>query len=163
MAGSRYTVQVVTVAQDGITEGSAATLVVFTKPAAVTGLRVNSTTSTTALLSWTLPSGNTSNYSIVIGGNLNPMTVNTSYVNVTGLVPLSQYTISVTAVTEDGTKGDATSISLSTTGVSLRYRLSILSLDGLDAQKKNLILQKINTVLQGEFDKNSFSASWTEE
>ncbi|XP_051778373.1 prestalk protein-like isoform X2 [Erpetoichthys calabaricus] len=161
--GSNYTVQVSTVDGNSSTIASAASLTVFTKPAPVISLNATAVTSTSTFLTWTLASGTASSFSIVIEGNPNSMSVNTTFVNVTGLLPLSPYTIWISAVSGDGTEGDAASISIFTSGVSLRYQVVLLTSAGLDLNTKTLVVQQVSTLLHGYLNESSFSASWKDE
>ncbi|XP_066565345.1 receptor-type tyrosine-protein phosphatase eta-like [Amia ocellicauda] len=111
--GSNYTLSVIAVAADNVTEGAPVTTTVSTKPESVTGLAATSISTTSIFLSWSAPIGNVSSYRVetrgISGYN---MTVKTLFANISGLEPGSNYTLQVTAVAADTvTEGAAVAIS----------------------------------------------------
>ncbi|RXN00539.1 Translation initiation factor eIF-2B subunit epsilon [Acipenser ruthenus] len=127
--GSNYTLQVIALAADNVTEGDAVTISRFTKPDSVTNLTAKTITRTSITLSWSAPPGYAHEYRVeAIGTPSKTVTVDTLFANITGLLPLSNYTLRVIAVAADGlTGGDAVAIVTFTSGLdaTLRMQLSV--------------------------------------
>ncbi|XP_043926746.1 tenascin-N-like [Protopterus annectens] len=114
--GSNYTFKVIAVASDNITQGKSAGISIFTKPEMPNNLTITNTTTTSMFLTWTAPVGLHSYYIInTTGSSSESMVVETDYVNITGLIPGGNYSISVSAHSFDGTiEGDSVSMKGST-------------------------------------------------
>ncbi|MGH0164826.1 UNVERIFIED_CONTAM: hypothetical protein FKN15_065416 [Acipenser sinensis] len=110
--GSNYTLRVIALAADNVTEGDAVTISRFTKPDSVTNLTAKTITRTSITLSWSAPPGYAHEYRVeAIGTPSKTVTVDTLFANITGLLPLSNYTLRVIAVAADRlTGGDAVAI-----------------------------------------------------
>ncbi|XP_055365802.1 receptor-type tyrosine-protein phosphatase eta [Betta splendens] len=84
-----------------------------TQPEVVTNLTVTEVTTSSMVLNWTKPVGNTSFYKVQWTNGTGMMTLNTTTtsVNISSLTPGVLYTISVTAVADDGvTQGQNASV-----------------------------------------------------
>ncbi|XP_028654938.2 serine-rich adhesin for platelets-like [Erpetoichthys calabaricus] len=162
--GNKYALRVIAVAADNITEGQAVTITAFTKPDIVKYLTVSSISGNSVFLKWIAPDGGVSRYLILqkesaeFGTAL--QTVTEPYANITSLLPLTTYTIQVKAVTEDGTLGDPVPVMVTTTGLSYRYQISVVTSGTLNEEIKSLILQMVNSNLQKELPPSSFSLSF---
>ncbi|XP_038873187.1 receptor-type tyrosine-protein phosphatase eta isoform X2 [Salvelinus namaycush] len=99
--GTQYTLKVIAIAQDKITEGDPRTVYVYTKPGVVGNLSVIGTTTSSVYLSWTQPKGNSSFYRVE-GTGVSMNTTETS-TTITGLTAGVQYSFTVTAVAGDKT------------------------------------------------------------
>ncbi|XP_074533307.1 receptor-type tyrosine-protein phosphatase beta [Halichoeres trimaculatus] len=87
---------------------------VTTKPSAVTGLNAINVTTSSMLLIWTKPNGNSSSYKVhwTDGIDHNNDTVSETSKTITNLTAGVQYNVSVTAVADDGlTEGDPVTVS----------------------------------------------------
>ncbi|KAL0968000.1 hypothetical protein UPYG_G00260820 [Umbra pygmaea] len=108
-AGVEYTLGVITIAGDGITEGTKTETLLFTKPDVIRNLTVTITTSS-VYLNWTEPMGKCSFYRVEWSGGsiVNETTTNITYFNVTELTAGVQYTFSIIALAGDNaTEGNA--------------------------------------------------------
>ncbi|XP_062276922.1 receptor-type tyrosine-protein phosphatase eta [Scomber scombrus] len=113
-AGVQYTITVTAVADDGHTEGQSATVAQYTKPEVVRNLSVSEFTTSSVSLTWTKPEGNSSSYKVQwTGGEINgTATVTETSKIITNLTAGVQYTITVTAVADDGhTEGQSATVS----------------------------------------------------
>ncbi|XP_044212573.1 receptor-type tyrosine-protein phosphatase eta isoform X1 [Thunnus albacares] len=113
-AGVQYTINITAVADDDHTEGQSATVSQYTKPEVVRNLNVTAFTTSTVSLTWTKPEGSSSFYRVQwTDGNINQSyIVNVTFNTITNLTPGVQYTISITAVADDGhTEGQSTTVS----------------------------------------------------
>ncbi|XP_066565349.1 mucin-2-like [Amia ocellicauda] len=100
--GRNYTLQVIAVAADNVTEGAPVTISAFTNPNSVNNLTVMNISTTSLALTWSAPSGNAWGYRVeAIGPTVTNLTVNTLSAEITGLVPGSNYTLRVIAVAAD--------------------------------------------------------------
>ncbi|KAG7324352.1 hypothetical protein KOW79_012368 [Hemibagrus wyckioides] len=113
-AGVSYTFTVTAVAADGNTAGESTQISAFTKPNSVTKLNVSSKTPSSVSLTWNMPNGSSSFFTVNwTDGSVNKSsnTSDTSY-TVTGLTAGVNYTFTVTAVaTDNQTTGAPTQIS----------------------------------------------------
>ncbi|XP_036431707.1 receptor-type tyrosine-protein phosphatase eta-like isoform X4 [Colossoma macropomum] len=113
-AGVNYTFTVTAVAADNVTAGSPVQISAFTKPGAVTNLTVSDRSTSSVSLTWNLPQGNSSSYTVEwtdVNGSNKVNVSNTTY-TVTNLTAGGKYTFIVTAVAADGvTAGAPTQIS----------------------------------------------------
>ncbi|XP_068073554.2 receptor-type tyrosine-protein phosphatase eta-like isoform X2 [Danio rerio] len=110
-AGVSYTFNITAVATDKSTEGEPVVATKYTKPGVIMNLKADNITTSSVLLSWTKPNGQSSYYKIEYGNN-NVTTENTS-MEIYFLVPGAQYTFKVFAVAADRvTEGDSNQISL---------------------------------------------------
>lgn len=87
-----------------------------TVPSAPTGLKVTATTSTTASLSWTAPTGATS-YKILRANTVVGTATGTTYTD-TGLTAATSYTYTVEAVNSAGTSSASSAVTATTTAAS---------------------------------------------
>ncbi|XP_042268585.1 receptor-type tyrosine-protein phosphatase eta isoform X4 [Thunnus maccoyii] len=113
-AGVQYNFTVTAVAGDNKTVGQAKTISLYTKPEVVRNLTVTAFTTSTVSLTWTKPEGSSSFYRVQwTDGNINQSyIVNVTFNTITNLTPGVQYTISITAVADDGhTEGQSTTVS----------------------------------------------------
>ncbi|KAM9376093.1 receptor-type tyrosine-protein phosphatase beta-like [Pholidichthys leucotaenia] len=101
--GVLYTIKVSAVADDNVTEGTALTVPVFTRPQVVRNLSVTETSTSSVSLTWTEPVGSSSFYRVqwTDGTTSGNETVTETERNITGLTPGVLYTISVSAVADD--------------------------------------------------------------
>ncbi|MGH0168079.1 UNVERIFIED_CONTAM: hypothetical protein FKN15_067450 [Acipenser sinensis] len=114
--GSNYTLRIIALAADNVTEGDAVTITIFTKPDIVVNLTAENITTTSIALSWSAPNGNAIGYRVeAIGNPSKNLTVNTLFTEITGLVPGSNYTLRIIALAADNvTEGDAVTITIFT-------------------------------------------------
>ncbi|XP_041852407.1 receptor-type tyrosine-protein phosphatase eta isoform X2 [Melanotaenia boesemani] len=112
-AGVQYEISVTAVAADGRTEGQRMNVFQYTKPEAVSLLRVSAVTTTSIFVIWNKPNGNRSFYSVnwTDGTNTQSASETGESRNITGLTAGVQYTITVTPVAVDGTVGASISVS----------------------------------------------------
>ncbi|XP_028263428.1 tenascin-X isoform X3 [Parambassis ranga] len=112
-AGVQYTITVSAVAQDGYTEGQTNTVYQYTKPKVVRHLTVTNVTTSSVSVSWTEPLGNSSFYRVQwIGGETKgSVNVSETFKSITNLTAGVQYTITVSAVAQDGyTEGQSNTV-----------------------------------------------------
>ncbi|MGH0169938.1 UNVERIFIED_CONTAM: hypothetical protein FKN15_058145 [Acipenser sinensis] len=111
--GSNYTLRIIALAADNVTEGDAVTISRFTKPDIIINLTAENITTTSIALSWSAPNGNAIGYRVeAIGNPSKNLTINTLFTEITGLVPGSNYTLQIIALAADNvTQGDAVTIS----------------------------------------------------
>uniref|UniRef100_A0A8C1J9B1 protein-tyrosine-phosphatase n=1 Tax=Cyprinus carpio TaxID=7962 RepID=A0A8C1J9B1_CYPCA len=115
--GVQYTFRVFAVAADHVTEGRASQISLFTKPDVIMNLTANDITTSSVLLNWTKPNGQSSRYRVEYENN-NVVTENNSF-EINDLTPGVHYTFRVFAVAADHvTKGRASQISLYTSKTS---------------------------------------------
>ncbi|XP_067357782.1 receptor-type tyrosine-protein phosphatase eta [Channa argus] len=102
-AGVQYTFTAKAVAGDQETIGEANTISLYTRPTVVGNLTIIEFTTSYVFLNWTQPLGNISFYKVHWSdGNLNMnLSLNQTYVNITGLTAGVQYTFTVIAVAGD--------------------------------------------------------------
>ncbi|XP_043926747.1 fibronectin-like [Protopterus annectens] len=114
--GGNYSISVSAHSFDGTIEGDSVSMKGSTKPEMPVNLTITNTTTTSLFLTWTAPVGLHSYYIInTTGSSSESMVVETDYVNITGLIPGGNYTISVSAHAFDGTiGGDSVSMKGST-------------------------------------------------
>ncbi|XP_043926743.1 fibronectin-like [Protopterus annectens] len=114
--GGNYSISISAVSFDGTIEGDSLSTNGSTKPENVTHLTITNTTTTSMFLTWTAPVGLHSYYIInTTGSSSESMIVETDYVNITGLIPGGNYSISVSAHSFDGTiEGESVSMKGST-------------------------------------------------
>ncbi|KAL1247798.1 hypothetical protein QQF64_023174 [Cirrhinus molitorella] len=114
IAGVSYTFIITAVAADNSTEGDSAVTSKYTKPDVIMNLTAGNITTSSVLLSWTKPNGQSSHYYIEYGDK-NVTTENTS-IKINDLTPGAQHTFKVFAVAADNvTEGRSEQISLYTT------------------------------------------------
>ncbi|XP_052453255.1 tenascin-X [Carassius gibelio] len=112
-AGVNYTLNITAVAADNSTEGESAVTSKYTKPDVIMNLTAVDITTSSVLLNWIKPNGQSSGYRVEYG-NKNVTTENTS-IKINDLIPGRQYTFKVFAVAADNvTEGRANQISLYT-------------------------------------------------
>ncbi|XP_052399681.1 receptor-type tyrosine-protein phosphatase eta-like [Carassius gibelio] len=112
-AGVSYTFIITAVAADKSTEGEAVVASKYTKPDIIMNLTADDITSSSVLLNWTKPYGQSSGYRVEYENN-NVTTENTS-IKIDHLTPGAKYTFRVFAVAADHvTEGRANQISLYT-------------------------------------------------
>ncbi|XP_051781446.1 uncharacterized protein LOC114649283 isoform X6 [Erpetoichthys calabaricus] len=118
---------------------------------------------TAVFLYWDAPIGNAIRYNVVQSnsGNSSSKFVQERFLTINGLLPLSTHTIQVSAIAKDGTQGDPVSITVTTSGVSLHYEISVGSFVALDEQTRSMILAMITNNLQKLFSWNEFTISLT--
>ncbi|XP_053175921.1 receptor-type tyrosine-protein phosphatase eta-like, partial [Scomber japonicus] len=113
-AGVQYTFTIIAVAGDNETVGEAKTVSQYTKPDVVRNLTVSEITTSSVSLIWAEPEGNSSFYRVQwTGGEINVLenVTQTSKI-ITNLTAGVQYTITVTAVADDGhIEGQSTIVS----------------------------------------------------
>ncbi|XP_039616773.1 receptor-type tyrosine-protein phosphatase eta-like [Polypterus senegalus] len=160
--GSMYTLNVLALAGDSVTQGDPVTITTYTKPGTVSNLYVSDIKSTSISLSWSPPGGNVASYKVVVtGATATNVTTASNFAIVTGLTQGSMYTLKVLALAGDNvTQGDAVTITAYTTSVTLRYQLSLLDSEAVNDQIKTLILKKLSSLLQNQLPPNSFSISF---
>ncbi|XP_051778837.1 receptor-type tyrosine-protein phosphatase eta-like [Erpetoichthys calabaricus] len=160
--GSMYTLKVLALAGDSVTQGDPVTITTYTKPGTVSNLYVFDIKSTSISLSWSPPSGSVASYKVVVtGATATNVTTTSTFAYITGLTQGSMYTLNVLALAGDSvTQGDAVTITAYTTSVTLRYQLSVLDSEAVNDQIKTLILQKLSSLLQNQLPPNSFSISF---
>ncbi|XP_039599218.1 receptor-type tyrosine-protein phosphatase eta-like [Polypterus senegalus] len=114
--GSKYTVQVFAVAEDNVTQGSGASLTVFTKPETILNLTAEDITTTSITLTWSSALSGVVHYKVKIPGTTLPdLTVYSETATISQLIPGRNYTVEVSAVDGDNfTEGDAASLTVST-------------------------------------------------
>ncbi|XP_039595672.1 receptor-type tyrosine-protein phosphatase eta-like [Polypterus senegalus] len=114
--GSMYTVQVFAVAEDNVTQGSGASLTVFTKPETILNLTAEDITTTSITLTWSSALSGVVHYKVKIPGTTLPdLTVYSETATISQLIPGRNYTVEVSAVDGDNfTEGDAASLTVST-------------------------------------------------
>ncbi|XP_042571860.1 receptor-type tyrosine-protein phosphatase eta-like [Cyprinus carpio] len=111
--GAHYTFRVFAVAADHVTEGRASQISLYTKPDVIMNLTANDITTSSVLLNWTKPNGQSSRYHVEYENN-NVATENNSF-EINDLTPGVHYTFRVFAVAADHvTEGRASQISLYT-------------------------------------------------
>ncbi|XP_039598414.1 receptor-type tyrosine-protein phosphatase eta-like [Polypterus senegalus] len=125
--GSMYTLQVVALAEDNMTEGDAVAVTGFTKPDKVYNLTISNISTSSLSLSWTPPNGNVGSYRVdVTGSTVMNVTTTSAFANLTGLIPGSMYTLQVVALAEDNmTEGDAVAV----TGFTSEHTYHLLPVD----------------------------------
>ncbi|XP_043938794.1 receptor-type tyrosine-protein phosphatase eta isoform X2 [Protopterus annectens] len=102
--GGNYSISVSAYSYDRTTLGEATVTNGSTKPEKVTNLNIINVTTTSLYLTWTAPEGLHSYYIVnATGASSNSIPVTTDYVNMTGLIPGGNYSISVSAYSYDGT------------------------------------------------------------
>ncbi|XP_026032274.1 receptor-type tyrosine-protein phosphatase eta isoform X2 [Astatotilapia calliptera] len=107
--GVNYTFTVTAVAGDNSTQSDVATLSQYTKPEVVTSLSAVNVTTSSILVSWTKPVGNSFFYKVQ-WTNFS-VNVNETFYNIINLTAGVQYEINVTAVAGDGsTKGQSATV-----------------------------------------------------
>uniref|UniRef100_A0A9J8BVR4 Fibronectin type-III domain-containing protein n=1 Tax=Cyprinus carpio carpio TaxID=630221 RepID=A0A9J8BVR4_CYPCA len=112
-AGVNYTFNIAAVAADKSTEGGSVVTSNYTKPDVIMNLTANDITTSSVLLNWTKPNGQSSRYHVEYENN-NVATENNSF-EINDLTPGAHYTFRVFAVAADHvTKGRASQISLYT-------------------------------------------------
>ncbi|XP_028442176.1 receptor-type tyrosine-protein phosphatase eta [Perca flavescens] len=112
--GTNYIISIVAIAGDNHTEGEYSIFSLVTKPEVVRNLTVTAVTTSSIFLTWTKPDGNSSSYRVQwTSGNVNGNdSVTLTQKNITNLTAGVQYSITVTAVADDGsTVGKSTSVS----------------------------------------------------
>uniref|UniRef100_A0A671QJZ6 protein-tyrosine-phosphatase n=1 Tax=Sinocyclocheilus anshuiensis TaxID=1608454 RepID=A0A671QJZ6_9TELE len=112
--GAQYTFRVFAVAADHVTEGRANQISLYTKPDGIRNLGVSEITTSSVVLTWDEPTGNTYFFKLQWADDKtsgNSTTTNTSYL-ITGLTTGVNYTFSITAVAADeSTEGETFCIS----------------------------------------------------
>ncbi|XP_016432035.1 receptor-type tyrosine-protein phosphatase eta [Sinocyclocheilus rhinocerous] len=112
-AGVSYTFIITAVAADQSTEGESVVTSKYTKPDVIMNLTADDITTSSVLLNWTKPNGQSSRYRVEYEDK-NVITENTS-IKINDLIPGAQYTFRVFAVAADHvTEGRANQISLYT-------------------------------------------------
>ncbi|XP_056307248.1 receptor-type tyrosine-protein phosphatase eta-like [Danio aesculapii] len=110
-AGVSYTFIITAVATDKSTEGEPVVFSKYTKPDVIMNLKADNITTSSVLLSWTKPNGQSSCYNIEYGNNY--VTTENTSMEIHFLVPGAQYTFKVFAVAADQvTEGESNQISL---------------------------------------------------
>ncbi|XP_044126391.1 tenascin-X-like [Bufo gargarizans] len=101
-AGETYTIMVYTRATDDITESDPVSLTICIVPGQVSSLSLNNYKSVDFLgATWTKPAGKVDNYTVSLTGAVNKtIPASTTQVNFTGLLPGSEYTVTVQTVSE---------------------------------------------------------------
>ncbi|XP_041125873.1 receptor-type tyrosine-protein phosphatase eta-like [Polyodon spathula] len=163
--GNNYTLRVIALAGDNVTEGDAVTISRFTKPDDVTSLTANTITRTYITLSWSAPRGHAQVYRVeAIGTPNKTVTVDTLFANITGLLPLSNYTLRVIALAADRvTGGDTVTIVTFTSGLdaTLRMQLSVsASATKEEKELESIILPKIKRYIEQYLADNRFTLNW---
>ncbi|XP_059391956.1 receptor-type tyrosine-protein phosphatase eta-like [Carassius carassius] len=111
--GAQYTFKVFAVAADHVTDGRANQISLYTKPDVIMNLTAVDITTSSVLLNWIKPNGQSSHYRVEYEDK-NVTTENTS-IKINDLTPGAQYTFKVFAVAADNvTDGRANQISLYT-------------------------------------------------
>uniref|UniRef100_A0A8C4TBE1 Mucin-3A-like n=1 Tax=Erpetoichthys calabaricus TaxID=27687 RepID=A0A8C4TBE1_ERPCA len=132
--GSMYTLQVVALAVDNMTEGDAVAITGITKPGVVYNLTISNISTSSLFLSWTPPNGNVGSYRVdVSGSTVMNVTTTSAFANLTGLIPGSMYTLQVVALAVDNmTEGDAVAITgITKPGVVYNLTISNISTSSL--------------------------------
>ncbi|KAK6483799.1 fibronectin-like [Huso huso] len=165
LPGSNYTLRIIALAADNVTEGDAVTISRFTKPDSVTNLTAKTITRTSITLSWSAPPGYAHEYMVeAIGTPSKTVTVDTLFANITGLLPLSNYTLRVIAVAADRlTGGDAVAIVTFTSGLdaTLRMQLSVsVSAKKEEKELESMILPEIKKYIEQYLADNRFHLTW---
>uniref|UniRef100_A0A9J8B9Q8 Fibronectin type-III domain-containing protein n=1 Tax=Cyprinus carpio carpio TaxID=630221 RepID=A0A9J8B9Q8_CYPCA len=112
-AGVNYTFIITAVAADRSTEGESVVTSKYTKPDVIMNLTADNITTSSVLLNWIKPNGQSSHYRVEYE-DTNVITEKTS-IKIIDLIPGAQYTFRVFAVAADNeTKGRANQISLYT-------------------------------------------------
>ncbi|KAL1247803.1 hypothetical protein QQF64_023179 [Cirrhinus molitorella] len=112
-AGVNYTFCITAVAADTSTESESVCISAWTKPDVITNLTAGDITTSSVLLNWTKPNGQSSHYHVEYGDK-NVTTENTS-IKINDLTPGAQYTFEVFAVAADNvTEGRSSQIPLYT-------------------------------------------------
>ncbi|XP_051739166.1 receptor-type tyrosine-protein phosphatase eta isoform X5 [Ctenopharyngodon idella] len=112
-AGVNYTFCITAVAADNSTEGNATCISQYTKPDVIMNLTADDITTSSVLLNWTKPNGESSHYHVEYEDK-NVTTENTS-IKINDLISGAQYTFKVFAVSADHvTEGRSIQISLYT-------------------------------------------------
>ncbi|PIO13956.1 hypothetical protein AB205_0103660 [Aquarana catesbeiana] len=98
--GQTYTFLIYTRAADNVSESEPVSLTTCTVPGQAVGVTVNNYKSVNSLVvNWTAPTGNVSNYTVTITGDLNRTLQNTStQVTFTNLLPGRNYSITVQTI-----------------------------------------------------------------
>ncbi|XP_073687768.1 receptor-type tyrosine-protein phosphatase eta-like [Garra rufa] len=112
-AGVNYTFIITAVAADNSTEGEPVITSNYTKPDVIMYLKAEDITTSTVLLSWTKPNGQSSRYRVEYGDK--NVTIENTFIKINDLTPGAQYTFKVFAVAADlVTEGRSSQISLYT-------------------------------------------------
>ncbi|XP_041118901.1 receptor-type tyrosine-protein phosphatase eta-like isoform X2 [Polyodon spathula] len=158
--GSNYTLRVITLAADNVTEGDAVTISRFTKPDIVTNLIAKNITRTSITLMWSAPQGHAHGYRVeAIGTPNKTVTVDTLFTNITGLLPASNYTLQVVALAADRvTGGDAVAIVTFTSGLdtTLRMKLSVSASATKEKELESIILPELIKYIEQYLEDNRF-------
>ncbi|XP_016091647.1 receptor-type tyrosine-protein phosphatase eta-like, partial [Sinocyclocheilus grahami] len=113
-SGAQYTFRVFAVAADHVTEGRANQISLYTKPDVIRNFRVTNITTSSVFLTWDEPFENRSFFKINWADektNRNSTETSNTLYYITGLTAGVNYTVCITAVTADKSKGETFCIS----------------------------------------------------
>ncbi|KAM3608811.1 uncharacterized protein V6R79_005192 [Siganus canaliculatus] len=106
--GIQYNISVTAVANDGLTEGQSITISQYTKPGKIQK-PTRSTNTSSITLNWTLPFGDAVAYKVQVYGGPSPKTeteTNEKSAVLRDLIPGTSYTITITALAGDNSRGE---------------------------------------------------------
>nr|XP_015216426.1 PREDICTED: receptor-type tyrosine-protein phosphatase eta-like [Lepisosteus oculatus] len=161
--GNGYTLLVISLAANSVTEGTPVSIFNYTNPDTIKHLTVYNIRLTSISLQWDPPEGSAAAYRVEsIGPSHSSITVSTLFTEISGLVPNSSYIVQVIAVAADSkTEGQPVKTSVNTgIPITTRIQASLLSYVEINEEMEAVIVDKLNILVQKYLPTNTFTLRW---